>query len=58
MADVQISVRLGRKTRVDAAAILVGLQIFEDDVADEIGLDGCGARSNSGPGIIFWRSHE
>ena len=37
VADVQIAVRLRRKARVHAAAELVGLQVVEDDVADEIG---------------------
>ena len=39
MADVQIAVRLRRKARVHAAAVFVGLQIVEDDVADEVGSD-------------------
>ena len=37
VADVQVAVGLGREARVHAAAVLVGLQVFEDDVADEIG---------------------
>ena len=36
VADVQIAVGLGRKARMHAAAELVGLQIVEDDVADEV----------------------
>jgi hypothetical protein len=36
MADVQIAVGLGRKTRVDAAAILVGFIVFGDTRADEV----------------------
>src|SRR5206468_1061334 len=36
MADVQIAVGLGRKPCMHPAAILVGLQIFEDDVANKI----------------------
>ena len=38
VADVQVAVGLRRKARVHASAVLVGLQILEDDVADEIGL--------------------
>ncbi len=52
VADMQISVRLGRETRVHAALILFGLQIVEDDVPDEVGLNGR-ARCR----IVFWRSH-
>ena len=37
VADVQVAVRLGRKARVHAPAVLVGLQVLEDDVADEMG---------------------
>ena len=37
VADVQIAVRLRRKTRMHAPAVLVGLQIIQDDVADEVG---------------------
>ena len=37
VADVQIAVRLRRKARVHAAAVFVGLQIVEDDLADEVG---------------------
>ena len=37
VADVQIAVRLRRKTRMHAAAVFVGLQVFDDDVPDEIG---------------------
>ena len=36
VADVQVAVRLGRKARVHAAAVLVGLQVLEDDVPDEV----------------------
>ena len=41
VADVQIAVRLGRKARVHAAAELAGLQVVEDDVANEIGGAAC-----------------
>ena len=37
VADVQVAVRLGRKASLHAALIFVRLQIFEDDVANEIG---------------------
>ena len=46
VADVQIAVRLGRKARVHAALVLVGLQVVEDDVADEI--RGAGRRCTPG----------
>jgi hypothetical protein len=34
---VQITIRLRRKARVDAAAVLTGAAILVDDVVDEIG---------------------
>ena len=34
--DVQIAVRLRRKARLDAPAVLVGFQIVEDDLANKI----------------------
>src|SRR5262249_29989733 len=34
--DVEIAVRLRRKARVHTALILAGLQVVEDDIADEI----------------------
>ena len=37
MADVQISVRLGRETRLHPSAVFVGLEVFENDVAYEVG---------------------
>ena len=40
VADVQIAVGLRRKARVDAPAVLVGFEVVDDDVADEIGLEG------------------
>ena len=36
VADVQIAVRLRGEARVHAAAVLAGLQVLEDDVADEV----------------------
>ena len=36
VADVQIAVRLRRKARVHAPLILVGLQVVQNDVANEI----------------------
>ena len=36
VADVEIAIGLGRKAGVDASVVLVGLQIFEDDVANKI----------------------
>ena len=44
VADVQIAVRLGRKARMHAAAVLVGLQVVEDDLADEVGRGRSSAR--------------
>ena len=41
VADVQVAVGLGRKAGVHAPAVLVGFQVFEDDVADEISRTGC-----------------
>jgi len=38
VANVQIAVGLGRKARVHPAAMLVGLDVGADDVADEIPL--------------------
>ena len=37
MADVQVSVRLGRKARRDAPVVLSSGQIFVNDGADEVG---------------------
>ncbi len=37
MADVQISVRLGRKARPHAAVVLAGLQVFNNGVANKVG---------------------
>ena len=36
VADVQIAVRLRREPRVDTSAVLIGFQVFEDDLANEI----------------------
>src|SRR5262249_9051089 len=36
VTDVQVAVGFGRKTRVHAAAVLVGLKIVVDDRADEV----------------------
>jgi len=36
VADVQISVGLGRKARLDASVVLVGPEVFDDPVAQEI----------------------
>ena len=36
VADVQIAVRLGRKAGVHASPVLVGLQVLEDDLPDEV----------------------
>ena len=36
MSNVQMAVGLGRKSRLHAAIVLVGLEIVENDVADEI----------------------
>ena len=36
VADVQIPVRLGRKSGVHAAAVAAGVQVLEDDFTDEI----------------------
>src|ERR1019366_1113227 len=41
MADVQVAVGLGRKAGVHASVVLAGLQVFDDDVADEISRTGC-----------------
>ena len=37
VADVQISVGLGREARMHAAPVFIGLQVFTNDVTDEIG---------------------
>ena len=68
VADVQIAVRLRWKTRVDAPAVLVGLQIIQDDFADEVGNRRIGAGGfGLGLGNVHisfsivqrsWRSHE
>ena len=43
--DVQVAVGLGREARLDdRVAVLLGLQVLDDDVADEIGGRGGGAR--------------
>ena len=36
VADVQVAVRLRRKARGDAAAVLAARQVLVDDLADEI----------------------
>src|SRR3954447_6263826 len=36
MANMQVAVRLGRKACLHAALIFVGLQVFEDYVANEV----------------------
>src|SRR5208283_2399567 len=46
--DVEIAVRLGREAGMDAALILVGLEVLQDDIADEIGGAGCGRRRRGG----------
>ena len=44
VADVQIAVGLGRKAGLHAAGVLIGLQVVENDVANEVG----GARLGRG----------
>src|SRR5260370_6322429 len=39
MADMQIAVRLGRESGLYAAIVLVGLEVFENNVADEVRRD-------------------
>ena len=41
VADVQIAVRLRREARVYPSLILVGLQVVQNDVANEIGWAAC-----------------
>ncbi len=53
VADVQIPVRLGRKTRGQAAVILSGRQILVDDCADEIDRGPC--RLRHGRFVVFRR---
>ena len=36
VADVQVAVGLGRKTRLHTAVVLVGLEVFENNVADKV----------------------
>ena len=36
MSDVQITVRLGREAGLHQSVVLIGLQVFENDVAYEI----------------------
>src|SRR5207253_10726277 len=36
VSDMQVAVRLGRKTSLHPPAVLVGLQVFQNDVANEI----------------------
>ena len=36
MADVQIAVGLGRKARLHAAIVLIGLEILQNDIADKV----------------------
>ena len=40
VADVEIAVWLRRKARVDPSLVLVGLQVVENDIANEIGRAG------------------
>ena len=35
--DMEVAVGFGRESRVDAPTILIGFQVFEDDLANEIG---------------------
>ena len=51
MTDVQVSVGLGRKARLHAALVLVGLQVFKNDVADEIRRTGLGRIILAGRGL-------
>ncbi len=36
MADVQVAVRLGRKTGLHAAVVLVGFEVLKNNVADKV----------------------
>ncbi len=53
MPDVEIAVGLGREAGVYAAAILVGLQIFENDVANKISRSIDGAARSCGGGFLI-----
>ena len=48
VADVQIAVRLGRKARVDAPAVLAGGPVGVDDLLDEV------PRRSLAAGIVGW----
>ena len=41
VADVQVSVRLGREAGIDPPAVLAGAVVLADDLADEVGGLGC-----------------
>ena len=56
VADVQIAVRLRRKARMHAAAVFVGLQIVEDDLADEIGWRRSGRLARLSDSSLLFRS--
>ena len=54
MSDVQMAVRLGRKARLHAAVVLVGLEVFENDVADEVRRSGRGRGSHGFFSSFAW----
>jgi hypothetical protein len=51
MADVQMAVGLGRETGLHASSIFVGLQVVEDDVANEVRRARLGGGSWGGVGL-------
>ncbi len=53
VTDMQVAVGLGRKAGLHASVVLVGLQVVEDNVANEVGGAGCGfARSRRGRSLL------
>ena len=58
VADVEISVGLGRETGLHAAAVFVGLEVIENDVAQEVRRTRLGRRSDGSFGLGIRGAHK
>src|SRR5262249_22565547 len=58
VADVQVAVWLRRKTGLHVSVVFVGLEIVEDDVANEVGRARLGEGSRGGFGLRVRSAHR
>ena len=58
VADVEISIGLGREAGLNAAAIFIGLQIIQNNVADKVRRPGFGGPAGCGFGMGIRGTHS